>query len=127
MARAETLIERYDGAVVELRKATGAYHIAQGRFDAATRRGGPPRAVGELATEAYQTDGGFGSMAAMIGGPGGPQAFFDRAGVLRVIAARDSDVLVDAVAAPPDRAHTPWPGAAPRFRRARRRRGGRAS
>ncbi len=100
VARAETLVESYDGAVVEVRKATGAYQVARGRFDAATRaQAARQSAVGELATEAYQTDGGFGSMAAMIGGPGGPQAFFDRAGVLRVIAARDSDVLVDAVAA----------------------------
>ena len=99
-AVAETATERYDGAVVELHKDAVAYRLAQGRSAAAAaieaaRRG----AVGALASEAYRTDGGFGSMAAMIGGPGGPQAFFDRAGILRLLAAHDTDVLASATAA----------------------------
>src|SRR6266516_3502335 len=57
-ARAEMLVERYDGAVVALRGATRSYRAAQARYTAAvqtqaTRR----RAVGQLASEAYQTDG----------------------------------------------------------------------
>ncbi len=97
--RAETLTERYDGAVVELHRDTAAFRLAQGRFAVAAaveaaRRGD----VGALASQAYQTDGGFGSMAAMIGGPGGPQAFFDRAGVLGVLAEHDTDILAAAAA-----------------------------
>ncbi|HUK72526.1 MAG TPA: C40 family peptidase [Streptosporangiaceae bacterium] len=98
-ARAETLVERYDGAVVAVRRATGAYRVAQDKFATAARAEAARRgAVGALASVAYQTDGGFGSMAAMIGSPGGPQAFFDRAGTLQVIGAHDSDVLAAAVA-----------------------------
>ncbi len=99
-ARAETLTERYDGAVVELRKDTRAYRTAQGRLAAAMRaEAARRRAVAELASEAYQTDGGFGSMTAMIGGPGGPRAFFDRAGVLQVLAEDDTDILASATGA----------------------------
>ncbi len=99
-ARAETLVERYDGAVVGMRRAAGAYRVAQGKFATAARAEAVRRgAVGELASVAYQTDGGFASTAAMIGSPGGPQAFFDRAGTIQVIAAHESDVLAAAVAA----------------------------
>jgi cell wall-associated NlpC family hydrolase len=98
-ARAETLTERYDGAIVELRRSTGAYRIAQGRYAAAMRAEAARRAaVAELASAAYETNGGLGSMAAMIGGPGGPQAFFDRAGVLGVLAEHDTDILASAAA-----------------------------
>ncbi len=98
--RAETTVERYDGAVVEVRRATDAYRVTQGRFAAAAaaeaaRRG----AVGELASDAYRSDGAFGSMAAAIGDAGGPQEFLDRVGVLRVIAEHDTDVLASATAA----------------------------
>ncbi len=98
-AQAETLTERYDGAIVALQRDTSAYRIAQGRFAAAMRAEAARRdAVAELASAAYETDGGLGSMAAMIGGTGGPQAFFDRAGVLSVLAEHDTDILASAAA-----------------------------
>jgi len=98
--RAETTVERYDGAVVEVRRATDAYRVTQRRAAAAAaaeaaRRG----AVGELASEAYRSDGAFGSIAGAIGDAGGPQEFFDRVGVLRVIAEHHTDILASATAA----------------------------
>ena len=98
-ARAETLVEQYDGAVVALRGATRSYRAAQARYTAAlwaqaTRR----RAVGELASDAYQTDGAFGSMTQMVGGTGGPQGYFDRAGMLHLLAEHNADVLASASA-----------------------------
>ncbi len=93
-ARAETFVERYDGAVVMLEKATKTYRDAQERFSGALRqetaRGA---AVARLAIEAYQTDGMLGPMTAMIGGRGGPQGYFERAGIMSVLAEHDSDIL----------------------------------
>ena len=98
-ARAEMLVERYDGAVVALRGATRSYRAAQARYTAAvqtqaTRR----RAVGQLASEAYQTDGAFGSMTQMMGGTGGPQGYFDRAGTLRLLGEHNADLFAGAAA-----------------------------
>ena len=98
--RAETTVERYDGAVIEVRRATDAYRVTQGRFTAAAAAAAVHRgAVGELASEAYRSDGAFGSITGAIGDAGGPQELFDRVGVLRVIAEHDTDVLASATAA----------------------------
>jgi cell wall-associated NlpC family hydrolase len=102
-ARAEALIERYDGAVVAMHTAASAFTAARARLAAAVRTQATRQdAVGQLASEAYQTDGGFGATAAVVTGTGGgagpdgtdgAQGYFDRVGMLRVLAAHDADIV----------------------------------
>ena len=83
---AETAVERYNGAVVKLRKARTSYHGARRRLAGARRAVRARRAeVGRIAADRYR-HGGASPLAADLVGPGGPQGFMDRAELTEMFA-----------------------------------------
>ena len=92
--QAEVIIERYDKTMVNLHQATVAYRAAEQRLDRATRaEQASRREVGALAAQDYEAGGGSGTMAAMLGNPGGPQAFLNGVAAEQQLARQGVDVL----------------------------------
>src|SRR5216683_1161975 len=92
--QAELLIERYDQTVVAMNEAAVAYRAALARLAAAERaQAASHQQVIQLATQEYQTGGGFGAMTSMLGDAAGPQAFLDKIGLEQVFAGRRTDTL----------------------------------
>src|SRR5579875_1590777 len=92
--QAEAVIERYDKTMVNLHQAAVAYRAAQQRLARATQaESTSKRQVGALAAQDYEAGAGVGSMAEMLGNPGGPQAFFNGVDAEQQIARQGVDVL----------------------------------
>jgi cell wall-associated NlpC family hydrolase len=92
--QAEVIIERYDRAMVAMHQAAVAYQAAQARLGRATlAERVSHRQVAGLAAQAYEAGGGLGSMAAMLGNSGGPQAFAEGASAEQQLAQQRTDVL----------------------------------
>lgn len=92
--QAEAIIERYDKTMVNLHQASVAYQSAQQRLTRATRAESASRhQVGALAAQDYEAGAGAGSMAAMLGNPGGPQDFLNGSAAEQQIARQGVDVL----------------------------------
>ena len=92
--QSEQVIERYNQAIVNEHQAALAYHAAQRRL---ARVEGSERAsrerVAALAAQDYEAGGGSGTMAAMLGNSGGPQAFADGATIEQQLAQEGVDLL----------------------------------
>jgi cell wall-associated NlpC family hydrolase len=92
--QAEVVIERYDRTLVAMHQAAAAYQAAQARLGrATTAEHTSHRQVAALAARVYEAGAGFGSMAAMLGNSGGPQAFLNGTVVEQQLAQQGSDVL----------------------------------
>jgi cell wall-associated NlpC family hydrolase len=92
--QAEVIIERYDKTMVNLHQAAVAYQAAEQRLGRATRaERASRRAVGALAAQDYEAGGGSGTMAAMLGNSGGPQAFLNGIADEQQLARQGVDVL----------------------------------
>jgi peptidoglycan DL-endopeptidase RipA len=92
--QAEGIIERYDKTMVNLHQAAMAYQAAQQRLARATQaESASKRQVGAIAAQDYEAGAGFGSMATMLGNPGGPQAFFNGVAAEQQIDRQGVDVL----------------------------------
>jgi cell wall-associated NlpC family hydrolase len=92
--QAEVIIERYDKTMVNLHQAAVAYRAAEHRLARATEaERASRRAVGALAAQDYEAGGGAGSMAAMLGNPGGPQDFLNGVAAEQQLARQGVDVL----------------------------------
>jgi hypothetical protein len=92
--QAEVVIERYDETMAEMHQAAVAYQAAVARLGRATgAEHASRRQVAALAAQDYEAGGGFGSMAAMFGNSGGPQAFFNGADAEQQLAQQGTDVL----------------------------------
>ncbi len=81
------LIERYDKALVDEQRAAAAYQVTEARLKSRSRpQAASKQQVAALAAEEYESGGGFGTMAAMLGNSGGPQAFLNRSASGTVLA-----------------------------------------
>jgi cell wall-associated NlpC family hydrolase len=86
---AELAIERFDGARARLEQAGQDYQSALDRSARARDRlGETRRELGVFAARAYRSDNSFPSMAAVLGGQGGPAGFLERASFMQVLANR---------------------------------------
>jgi cell wall-associated NlpC family hydrolase len=93
-AQAELAVERYNGERARLAEAEAAYEAAAQRTADARRRFAEVRgAVAAMAASAYQSGGGVLSGAAVLGGPGGPAGFLERATTMQVLAGRRRALL----------------------------------
>lgn len=91
---AEAAAERYNGETVKLAQARQDYQLAVQRLAEAQRRYEQTRAeLAGFAVEAYRTGSSQNYWASVVGGNGGPQGFMDRAGMMRLFAERQSDVV----------------------------------
>lgn len=86
---AEAAVERYNGELVQLRRAQEAYRDVQGRLAEANRRVEEARAeLASFASRVYQDNTGYDPMSSAVAGEGGPQGFMDRAGMVKMLAER---------------------------------------
>ncbi|WP_345428910.1 NlpC/P60 family protein [Actinoallomurus vinaceus] len=93
-AQAELAVERYNGERARLTEAGTAYEAATQRTAEARRRFAEVRDdVAALAASAYRSGGGLLSGAAVLGGPGGPAGFLERATTMQVLANRRRALL----------------------------------
>ncbi len=84
---AELAIERFNGARVRLEQAEQDHLAALRKTERARQRFDETRhQLGIFAARAYRTDDSFPSMAAVLGGRGGPSGFLDRAVFMQVLA-----------------------------------------
>lgn len=92
--KAEIVIERYDKTMVAMHQAAVAYQAAEARLRrAAAAEQQSRRQVAALAAQDYEAGPGFGSMAAMLGNSGGPQAFLNGVDAEQQLAQQGTDVL----------------------------------
>jgi cell wall-associated NlpC family hydrolase len=92
--QAEILTEDYDRAVVAQQLAQKAYTTAVNKLaDAESTERTSQRAVGALAANEYETQGGFDPMAAMLGDAHGVTAYLNQMGLGQVFTSRRTDIL----------------------------------
>jgi cell wall-associated NlpC family hydrolase len=98
--QAEVIIERYDKTMVNLHQAAVAYQAAQQRLARASQaESASSRQVGAMAAQDYEAGGGAGGVVAMLGNPGGPQAFMTGTADEQQLAQQREDVLSQSQAA----------------------------
>lgn len=86
---AELAVERFNGARARFEQADRDYRSALARSARARERlGESRRELAGFAARAYRTDNSYPSIAALLGGQGGPQGFLERASFLQVLANR---------------------------------------
>jgi len=93
-SQAEVLTERYDQAAAAEQQATAAYQEARARLAAATAA--EWHADQQVAAEAaadFETEGGAGHLAAMLGDENGPQQYLDMAGLEQLLAQHGSELF----------------------------------
>ena len=92
--QAEILTENYDKTVVEEQQAAMAYSTAAKKLAGAqSTEESSQREVANLAATEYETQGGFGPMAAMLGDARGVQAYLNQVGLGQEFATRSTDIL----------------------------------
>jgi peptidoglycan DL-endopeptidase RipA len=92
--QAEILTEDYDRAMVAQQQAQTAYTAAVKKLaDAEDTQATSRRAVGALAANEYETQGGFDPMAAMLGDAHGVTAYLNQMGLGQVFTSRRTDIL----------------------------------
>ena len=92
--QAEILTQNYDQAMVNEQQAQTAYTTAVNKLAAArSAEQSSQREVGALATNEYETEGGFDPMAAMLGDAHGVQAYLNQMGLGQVFTNNRTDVL----------------------------------
>jgi cell wall-associated NlpC family hydrolase len=92
---AELAVERFNGARARLEQADHDYRSALDRSARARDRlGQTRRELAAFAARAYRSDNSYPSMAAVLGGRGGPAGFLERASFMQVLANR-KDFAVD--------------------------------
>jgi cell wall-associated NlpC family hydrolase len=92
--QAEVATEAYDQAVANEQQAAGAYQAAEARLAAARHTAAAARQrVAEQAAADYESQGGVGPLAVMVGGPGGPSAYLNAVGIEQVLATHRTDTL----------------------------------
>jgi cell wall-associated NlpC family hydrolase len=92
--QAEILTERYNQAVVAQQQAASAYQTAEARVtSAAAAQQAANDQVAAQAAAAYETVGGSGRLAAMLGDVNGPQQYLDAASLQELLAQHGSEVF----------------------------------
>ena len=92
--QAEVATEAYDRALSNEQQAAAAYQAAAARLAVAvgTAVSARRRVVDQAAAD-YESQGGLGPLAVMLGGPGGPGAYLNAVGIEQVLAAHRTDTL----------------------------------
>jgi len=86
---AELAVERFNGARARLEQADRDYRSALDRSARSRDRlGQTRRELAVFAARAYRSDNSYPSMAAVLGGRGGPDGFLERASFMQVLANR---------------------------------------
>jgi peptidoglycan DL-endopeptidase RipA len=94
--QSETLTERYDQTMVNEQRAQSAYQITEARLaDAERAESLSQQRVDDLATEEYESGGGFGSAVDMLGAAQGPQAYLRQLGIGQMLAEYGTDALAE--------------------------------
>jgi cell wall-associated NlpC family hydrolase len=95
--QAEVATEAYDQAVSTEQQAAAAYQAAAARLAVAraTAAAAHHRVAAQAAAD-FETQGGLGPLAVMIGGPGGPGAYLNAIGMEQVLATHRTDALATA-------------------------------
>ena len=88
---AELAVERFNGARARLEQADRDYRDALARTGKARDRLGQTRhQLAVFASRAYRSDNSYPSLAAVLGGRGGPSGFLERATFMQVLANRQN-------------------------------------
>jgi len=97
--QAEVLTQRYDQALVDEQRAAAAYRVTQARLKYARQaQGASQRQLADLAAEEFESGGGFGPMASMLGNASGPQGYLNQVGLGQVLAQNGTDTVAEAQA-----------------------------
>jgi cell wall-associated NlpC family hydrolase len=97
--QAEVLTQRYDQAVVDEQRAAAAYRVTQARLKYARQaQDASQRKLADLAAEEFESGGGFGPMASMLGNASGPQGYLNQVGLGQVLAQNGTDTVAEAQA-----------------------------
>jgi len=92
--QAEILTEKYDETVVAEQQAANAYTTAVTKLaEAESAQRNSQRQVANLAATEFETQGGFDTMAAMLGDAHGVQAYLRQVGLGQLFANRGTDIL----------------------------------
>ncbi len=92
--QAEILTEKYDKTVVTEQQAANAYTTAVTKLaEAESAQRNSQRQVASLAATEFETQGGFDTMAAMLGDAHGVQAYLHQVGLGQLFANRGTDIL----------------------------------
>jgi cell wall-associated NlpC family hydrolase len=92
--QAEVLTEQYDKTAVQEQQAAATYRSALARLAAARHaEQASRRQVASLAASEYETNGGFGTMAAMLGDANGPQAYLNQVSLGKLFAEQRTGIL----------------------------------
>ena len=92
--QAEILTEKYDETVVAEQQAANAYTTAVTKLaEAESAQRNSQRQVANLAATEFETQGGFDTMAAMLGNAHGVQAYLNQVGLGQLFANRGTDIL----------------------------------
>jgi cell wall-associated NlpC family hydrolase len=92
--QAEAATEAYDEAVANEQQAAAAYQAAEARMAVARHTAAAARQrVAAQAAADYESQGGMGPLAVMVGGPGGPSAYLNAIGIEQVLAEHRTDTL----------------------------------
>lgn len=92
--QAEILTEKYDKTVVAEQQAANAYTTAVTKLaEAESAQRNSQRQVANLAATEFETQGGFDTMAAMLGNAHGVQAYLNQVGLGQLFANRGTDIL----------------------------------
>jgi cell wall-associated NlpC family hydrolase len=92
--QAEILTEKYDKTVVAEQQAANAYTTAVTKLaEAESAQRNSQRQVANLAATEFETQGGFDTMAAMLGNAHGVQAYLHQVGLGQLFANRGTDIL----------------------------------
>jgi cell wall-associated NlpC family hydrolase len=97
--QAEALTQRYDQALVDEQRAAAAYRVTQARLRYARQaQDASQRQLADLAAEEFESGGGFGPMASMLGNASGPQGYLNQVGLGQVLAQNGTDTVAEAQA-----------------------------
>jgi peptidoglycan DL-endopeptidase RipA len=97
--QAEVLTQRYDQTLVDEQRAAAAYRVTKARLRYARQaQDASQRQLAGLAAEEFESGGGFGPMASMLGNADGPQGYLNQVGLGQVLAQNGTDTVAEAQA-----------------------------
>jgi cell wall-associated NlpC family hydrolase len=95
----EVLTQRYDQTLVDEQRAAAAYRVTQARLKYAQQaQQASQLRLARLAASEFQSGGGFGPMASMLGSASGPQGYLNEVGLGQVLAQDGTDTVAEAEA-----------------------------
>ena len=98
-AQAEVLTERYDQVLVDEQRAAAAYKVTEASLKNAQQADtASQRRHAALASQEFESGGGFDSMTSMLGDANGPQGYLNEVGLGQVLAQRGTDTLAESQA-----------------------------